>query len=84
MDGRRFTVPAGSEIRLKPGESITLPPRQYHTFWAEGGTALVMEVSKVNDDNVDNHFLTAPGRFPTIEEDEEKAYLLFSEYPDAE
>lgn len=84
VDGRRFTVPAGTVLRLKPGESITLPPYQYHKFWAEGGTALVMEVSKVNDDNVDNHFLTAPARFPEIEEDEEKAFLLFSEYPDAD
>ena len=83
VDGRRFEVPAGERLRIRPGESVTLPPRQYHSFWAEGGTALLMEVSKVNDDNRDNHFLTAPARFPQIEEDEEKRYLLFSEYPEA-
>ena len=83
VDGRRFTVPAGEKLRLKPGESITLPPYQYHTFWADGGPALVMEVSKVNDDNTDNHFLTAPARFPEIEEDEAPEHLLFSEYPKA-
>ena len=55
----------------------------YHTFWAEGGTALIMEVSRVNDDNTDNHFLDAPARFPKIEEDEMPLHLLFSEYPDA-
>jgi D-lyxose ketol-isomerase len=81
VDGRRFVVPAGEKLTLKPGESITLPPRQYHSFWAEGGTAMVVEVSKVNDDNTDNHFLTAPARFPEIEEDEAAEYLLFSEYP---
>jgi len=83
VDGRRYEVPAGSIRRLKPGESITLPPRMYHTFWAEGNMALIGEVSKVNDDNVDNHFLEAPGRFPSIEEDAPKKYLLFSEYPAA-
>lgn len=82
-DGKRYEVPAGTVLCLEPGQSITLPPRGYHTFWAEGGTALVMEVSRVNDDNTDNHFLTAPARFPEIEEDAPPEYLLFSEYPDA-
>jgi len=83
VDGRRFVVGAGEIVRLKPGESISLPPYQYHTFWADGGPALVMEVSKVNDDHGDNHFLTAPARFPEIEEDVPAEYLLFSEYPQA-
>ena len=82
-DGRRFTVEAGTTLRFKPGESITLLPYQYHKFWADGGTILVGEVSKVNDDNTDNHFHTAPARFPEIEEDEPKKYLLFTEYPAA-
>lgn len=82
-DGRRFEAPAGTILRLDPGESITLPPRLYHTFWAEGGTAHIGEVSKVNDDNTDNRFLEAPKRFPSIEEDAPKEYLLFSEYPPA-
>ena len=83
VDGRRFDIPAGMVLCLKPGESITLPPYQYHKFWADGGTALVVEVSTVNDDNVDNHFLTAPARFPEMIEDEPPQYLLFSEYPSA-
>jgi len=81
VDGRRFEVPAGTVLRLKPGESITLPPRLYHTFWAEGGTALIGEVSKVNDDIIDNYFLKAPSRFPSIEEDAPKRYFLFSDHP---
>ena len=35
IDGHTETVPAGTKIRLTPGESITLPQRQYHAFWAE-------------------------------------------------
>ena len=83
VDGRKFQVAAGTVVCLKPGEGITLPPYLYHKFWADGGTALVVEVSTVNDDNIDNHFLTAPARFPEIVEDEPPQYLLFSEYPDA-
>jgi D-lyxose ketol-isomerase len=81
MDGRAFVVPAGERIEVRVGESITLPTGQYHTFWAEGGPCLIGEVSKTNDDNVDNRFYEAVGRFPTIEEDEPILYPLFSEYP---
>lgn len=85
IDGHTETVPAGTKIRLTPGESITLPQRQYHAFWAEKGygKVLIGEVSMVNDDNVDNHFYEPQGRFPTIEEDEEPIYLLCNEYPKA-
>ena len=81
MDGRAFQVPAGQRIEVGVGESITLPTGQYHSFWAEGGTCLIGEVSKTNDDNVDNRFYENVGRFPTIEEDEPILYPLFSEYP---
>lgn len=80
-DGREYVVNAGEKIILKNGESITLPTGQYHTFWAEGGKVLIGEVSKVNDDNVDNRFYEKIGRFPQIEEDEPILYPLFSEYP---
>ncbi len=81
VDGRRCEAEAGTVLRLKPGESITLPPRQYHTFWAEGGTTLVGEVSRTNDDNNDNRFLTAPARFSEIEEDEAVRYPLIGDIP---
>ena len=81
MDGRAFQVPAGQRVEVGVGESITLPTGQYHTFWAEGGPCLIGEVSKTNDDNVDNRFYDPVGRFPTIEEDEPILYPLFSEYP---
>lgn len=83
VDGRWYTVPAGSVIRITPGESITLPSGQYHSFWGEKGCGKVLlgEVSKVNDDRVDNNFLEPVGRFPDIEEDEPALYLLGNEYP---
>jgi hypothetical protein len=82
-DGRRLTVAAGGVIRLRPGESITLPQYLYHTFWGEAGegTVLVGEVSKVNDDLTDNRFLEPLPRFADIIEDEPAAYLLCNEYP---
>lgn len=80
-DGRAYEVAAGERIEVNVGESITLIPGQYHTFWAEKATCLIGEVSKTNDDNVDNHFYDPVGRFPSIEEDEPILYPLFSEYP---
>ena len=83
MDGRHFTVPAGEVVRVRPGESISLQTGMYHKFWAEGGKTLLGEVSKVNDDRVDNRFHEKMGRFPEIEEDEPALYLLCNEYPEA-
>lgn len=80
-DGRAYEVAAGERIEVNVGESITLIPGQYHTFWAEKATCLIGEVSKTNDDNVDNHFYEPVGRFPEIEEDEPILSPLFSEYP---
>ena len=73
-------VPAGGKVVLKAGESITLPPRLYHSFWAENGLTLVGEVSRVNDDRTDNRFLESLPRFPAIEEDEPPVHLLVSDY----
>jgi len=82
LDGVRSVVPAGTKLILNPGESITLTPFLYHEFWADPGTgtAILGEVSKVNDDAGDNFFLNALGRFPEIEADEPPAYLLCTEY----
>ena len=82
MDGRHFTVPAGDIIRITPGESISIQCGMYHKFWAEKGKTLLGEVSKVNDDRVDNRFYEKTGRFPDIEEDEPALYLWGNEYPD--
>ena len=79
-DGITRTVAAGGIARLQPGESITLPTRLYHAFWAEGARVLVGEVSTVNDDANGNRFLEAIGRFPTVEEDVAPAHLLVGDY----
>lgn len=80
IDAIRYNLPAGDVVCLKPGESITLPPRLYHKFWGENGWVLVGEVSMVNDDEQDNRFLDALGRFPQIEEDEAPIHLLCTDY----
>ena len=85
-DGVERTVPAGTQIRLTPGESITIFQRLYHDFTVEPGTGPVLlgEVSRCNDDERDNRFNPPVGRFPTVEEDEPPYRLLCSEYPPAQ
>ncbi len=80
IDGIKHHLKAGDTVTLKSGESICLEPLIYHRFWAEEGTALVGEVSLVNDDNTDNYFLEEVGRFPEIEEDEAPLHLLVGDY----
>ncbi|MFR1113927.1 MAG: D-lyxose/D-mannose family sugar isomerase [Blautia sp.] len=83
QDGRSYHVPAGTGIQLRPGESITLWPHQYHDFDVVPGTGdvLIGEVSMCNDDERDNRFYEKVGRFPAIEEDEPAYRLLCNEYP---
>ena len=82
-DGCKRTVPAGTQIRLQPGESIYIPQYLYHDFEVEAGTGAVLlgEVSQCNDDSNDNRFNPPVGRFPAIEEDEPAYRLLCNEYP---
>ena len=81
-DGVKRTVKAGETILLKNGESITLTPYMYHSFWAEEGQGdlVVGEVSSVNDDNTDNHFNPEMPRFVALEEDEAPMHPLCNEY----
>ena len=82
MDGQTRTVAAGKPIRVRPGESITLMPRQFHRFWTEPGTGRVLlgEVSTVADEEEDNNFIYHGDRIPGIEEDARPRYLLFADY----
>ena len=84
-DGREYIVPAGTQVCLHPGESITVYPYMYHDFTlAEGSKEVLLgEVSMCNDDENDNRFYEKMGRFPTIEEDEPPYRLLCTEYPAA-
>ena len=85
VDGRESVVPAGTQVRLCPGQSICITPYLYHDFEVEPGTGPILlgEVSQVNDDEHDNRFNPPVGRFPAIEEDEPPYRLLCSEYPKA-
>ena len=69
-DGRAHTVPAGTQVRLTPGQSITVFQNMYHDFELEPGTGPVLlgEVSMCNDDEHDNRFYEPIGRFPEIED----------------
>ena len=85
VDGYETVVPAGTQVKLRPGQSITIYPTLYHDFELEPGTGPVLlgEVSQVNDDANDNRFNPPEGRFPAIEEDEPPYRLLCTEYPKA-
>ncbi len=84
-DGRCWSVTAGTQVRLRPGESIHIYQGLYHDFEVEPGTGPVLlgEVSQCNDDKSDNRFNPPMGRFPAIEEDEPPYRLLCGEYPPA-
>ncbi|MBD1566502.1 D-lyxose/D-mannose family sugar isomerase [Vibrio sp. SA48] len=80
VDGVPRQVKAGDLIYMQPGQSISIPPYLYHSFWAEGEDVLLGEVSMVNDDNQDNCFFEEEGRFSEIEEDESPYRVLCNEY----
>jgi len=79
-DGRAVTCKAGETILINPGDSVTLRPGNWHSFWGDGGDVLIGEVSTVNDDLTDNIFVEPIGRFSTIDEDTGPAHLLVSDY----
>ena len=79
-DGIDVPYRSGQKLRLRPGESVTLMPGDWHAFWGEGGDVLIGEVSTVNDDVTDNVFREPIGRFARIDEDVEPMHLLVSDY----
>lgn len=93
VDGRHYTVPAGSVIRLTPGMSMTNTKKLYHAFWGEEGhgTVLVGEVSQCNDDSKDNRFYEPVDRMPYLgaiadadTSDEVRFYPQVGRFPDVE
>lgn len=80
-DGVTRTHPAGGSAVLGPGESLTVTPNLYHSFYAAEGPALVGEVSSVNNDDSDNRFYIPLSRYSSIQEDELPFRLLCNEYP---
>lgn len=93
VDGLSTCIKAGGIVRLRPGQSICIPPRTIHQFWGEPGTGGVNingveytvsgEVSSVCDDWNDNFWLEPCERFCKIEEDEPRQHYLVHEYPSA-
>ena len=79
-DGLERTVSAGGRVILEPGESVTLVPGLYHSFFAADGHAMVGEVSSVNDDTKDNRFYEPLPRFTHIDENQRPLFLLCSDY----
>ncbi|WP_194207612.1 D-lyxose/D-mannose family sugar isomerase [Superficieibacter sp. 1612_C1] len=80
VDGHRRTLRPTDTLVLKPGQGVCLPQRLYHRFWAEKSLVLGWEISMVNDDRQDNHFLEAGERYSTVEENEPVKWLLCNEY----
>jgi D-lyxose ketol-isomerase len=82
IDGRETVFNPGDSISLNPGESVSMVPGIIHQFWAEEGKGptVSMEVSSLNDDLTDNIWIKKAQRFPQIEEDEAKKYILCNEY----
>jgi len=91
VDGVRRDLHAGDPIRLQPGESLSIPPKTFHQFWAEEGTGVRVgserytlsgEISSICDDWTDNVFIDEWAcRFPPITEDEPRTCYLCHEYP---
>lgn len=92
VDGITRRLAPREIVRLRPGESLCIPPRTIHQFWGEEGTGYRIdgigytvsgEVSSVCDDWNDNVFLDPAERFPTLAEDEPRRWYLCNEYPRA-
>ncbi len=79
-DGLERIVAPGGQVILDHGESITLVPGLYHSFYAIDGDTMVGEVSSVNDDTKDNRFYEPLPRFTKIQEDATPLYPLCSDY----
>jgi D-lyxose ketol-isomerase len=80
-DGTVRTISAGGFVTLQPGESVTVTPNLFHSFYAAEAPALIGEVSSVNNDDNDNLFHAAIPRYSSIEEDLPPFRLLCHEYP---
>lgn len=90
VDGVTRLINPGDVLRLEPGQSLCIPPRTVHQFWAEEGTGIRIgrgrytvsgEVSRVCDDWNDNCWLEPCERYCKFEEDEPSRHYLVHEYP---
>lgn len=81
-DGLERFVPAGTDVEITAGNSMTIYPGLYHAFTPKPGCGnlIVGEVSSINDDRTDNYFEEKRPRFIPVEEDEEIVFPLCNEY----
>jgi D-lyxose ketol-isomerase len=80
VNGEWRDVPTDRPLVLTSGERVTLTRGIEHEFWADGGYAVVGEVSTANDDAHDNYFHNKQvGRFSRIVEDEPPVVKLVSD-----
>ncbi len=81
-DGIERWVPAGTDVEITRGNSMTIWPGLYHLFTPKPGCGdlIVGEVSSVNDDRTDNYFEERRPRFVPVEEDCTADVLLCNEY----
>ena len=81
-DGIESFVPAGTDVEITRGNSMTIYPGLYHLFTPKPGCGdlIVGEVSSINDDRTDNYFEEQRPRFIPVEEDAPIMTLLCNEY----
>lgn len=81
-DGLERWVPAGTDVEITRGNSMTIYPGLYHLFTPKPGCGdlIVGEVSSINDDRTDNYFEEFRPRFIPVEEDCEIRTPLCNEY----
>ncbi len=81
-DGIERFVPAGTDVEITRGNSMTIWPGLFHLFTPKPGCGdlIVGEVSSVNDDRTDNYFEGGLPRFIPVEEDCPAAFPLCNEY----
>ena len=83
QDGIKHVYQPGEEVLIGPGNSISITPGIAHTFGPKPGSGDLIcgEVSKINDDTIDNyHIELEPKQYADIEEDEPVLHPLCNEY----
>ena len=81
-DGIEKFVPAGTDVEITRGNSMTIYPGLYHLFMPKAGCGdlIAGEVSSINDDRTDNFFEDTRSRFIPVDEDCMIRVLLCNEY----
>lgn len=80
INGESRKVVLNEPILLEAGERVTILPLQWHSFYPISDECIIGEVSTANDDVNDNFFLDKEvGRYPDIEENEDRYIKLLNE-----